>query len=1205
MRFLLLSIVFFFSLLVMGQEIAHNHSIHHSFIENKGQWNDQVLFQSKFDGGNLWVQQKKMVFHLQDFSQMHEVHANFAEIKKPKENRQTVVHLNFIGANEVSNIEKQGATTNYYNYFLGNDKSKWASGVRGYSEAVMYDLYDGVDLKLIEELEQLKYEFHVQPNVDPNTILVEYAGQDNLSIDKNGNLIVSTVLGKIIEEKPYAYQIVNGNVREIPCEFILEQSRVRFKLGEYNPHVKLIIDPVLIFATYAGSPTDNFGMTATYGYDETAFSGGTIYGNNYPTPDNSAYDVSSNFTVENNGAWGNPIPPGYGVTDVFISHYSADGTTMLWTSFIGGGDDIQGTETVHSLICDESNNIYLFGATSSIDFPIQNGYQPAHAGGTDLANFYQNGVYYKSNGTDIYVAKISANGQNLMGSTYFGGSLNDGVNYKDNMPVNGFNGTYESAADYDSLTSNYGDQFRGEIMLDKNGDCMVATCTKSTDFPVLNAFQPVNAGKQDGVIFKLSSDLSTLQWSSYFGGSENDACYSVKIDSSDNILFAGGTCSADLTNTASGWQPTYNGGTADGFVMKLSSDGLNLTNGSYIGTPNYDQAYFVEIDRANNVYLLGQSLGGAFPIFNSGFVNPNSSQFVMKLDSNLAVLTNSTQFGNGNSSSTNISPSAFLVDICGNIYISGWGANLLQSAVVLNGMAVTPDAYQPTPPNGFDFYLLVIEREFADILYGSYLGGSSAREHVDGGTSRFDKNGVVYQSVCGGCGGFSDFPTFPNPGAWSNTNLSTNCNNILFKFDFELIPNAEFTVDDNIGCAPFTVTFDNFSTDSDSYLWDLGNGDTTSIIFEPTVTFNTPGVYEVFLYVTDSICLITDTAQLTITVYDSLVLSTIPDQEFCVPTSIDFIAYTDGIADDFYWSDDINFSDTLNSNYSDSIFTYTPTQPGMYYVQVSNAGCSLIDSVFVDFIGASLTLTGNDSICRGETTIITATNSNPSLTFDFVWSPDSIIVTPSTSNSVEVSPTISQYLYVTATSTNGCVVTDSIQIYVDDVPSGTVSASSSDYIVTSGSEVILTANPSGYNYIWFPPSGLGSPTSQITTATVEQTTNYTVFISNGACTKSAHVLVKTYVIECGEPYVFVPNAFSPNGDGENDVLYVEGPFEEMIFRIYDRWGELVFESHERSFGWDGSYKGKNLDPDVYDYYLDVKCLNDEQAIVKGNITLLR
>ncbi|NRA11838.1 MAG: hypothetical protein HRT57_07785, partial [Crocinitomicaceae bacterium] len=923
-RILLLFAILFMTEMSWSQQVEHQHSIHHAFIENKGQWDDQILFKSKFAGGNLWVQQKKMVFHIQDFSATQGLHANFKKQRNVLKNRQTVLHLNFEGANDITTIEKSQATSNYYNYFKGNDESKWVSEVRGYGEAVLYELYDGIDFKLIEKEEQLKYEFHVKPGIDPKLIQLNYAGQTGIKITKKGDLVVSTILGDIIEEKPYAYQIVNGNIRSVECSFQLEGNKVSFLLGEFNPNATLVIDPVLIFATYAGSATDNFGMTATYGYDGTAYSGGTIYGNDYPTPDGSAFDVTSNFTVPNNG--GAPGSGGYGVTDVFISKYSADGTDMIWTSFIGGGDDVQGTETVHSLICDQDNNLYFFGATSSLDFPIQGGYQSVHAGGTDLANFYQNGVYYKTEGTDLYVAKLSANGQALMGSTFFGGSLNDGVNYKDNMPVNGANGTYYVASQYDSLTSNYGDQFRGEIMLDAQGNCMVASCTKSSDFPTLNPFQNANAGMQDGVIFQLNNDLSGLQWSSYFGGSNNDACYSVKIDSSYNIVFTGGTSSNDLSNTGSGWQTSYNGGTADGFVMKLSPDGSTITNGSYIGTPNYDQAYFVEIDRANNVYLLGQSSGGQFPVFNSAFVNPNSSQFVMKLDSTLSILSNSTTFGSGGAI-PDISPSAFLVDICGNIYISGWGASIIQSVNQLSGMPVTSDAYQSVPPNGFDFYLLVIERDFADTLYGTYFGeGGTIGEHVDGGTSRFDKDGVVYQSVCGACGGGANIGgDVTTPGAWSLTDLGPNCNNLVFKFDFELIPVADFTIDDNFGCLPFTVEFENNSTDSDSYLWDFGNGDTTSVIFEPVVTFDTAGVYMVFLYVTDSICLLTDTAEITITVTDSLSLSTIPDQELCITTLIDFIAYTSDAATSFIWSSNINFTDTLNTDITDSVWTHTPS----------------------------------------------------------------------------------------------------------------------------------------------------------------------------------------------------------------------------------------------------------------------------------------
>jgi len=1190
-RFLLLFSVLFFAGSSWSQHIEHKHSIRHAFIENKGQWEDPILFQSKFHGGNLWVMQKKMIFHLQDFSAMQEAHAVKKDYSETPQLSQTVVHLNFEGANEVSTIEKSHRTETYYNYFMGNDKSKWASDVHGYGEAVLKNLYDGIDLKLIEQQQELKYEFHVQPNIDPSLIVLDYAGQNDLKIDKKGNLVIKTDLGEIIEQKPYAYQIVNGNIREVECDFGLDGSVVKFNLGKYNPNVELIIDPVLIFATYSGSDSDNFGMTATYGYDGTAYSGGVVYGNGFPMPDGLAYDINSNFTVI--------VNPTYGITDVFISKYNDIGTDMLWATYLGGGDQNQGSETVQSMICDKDNNLYVYGATSSTDFPIQGGYQSLHGGGVAGADFLYNGVYFGTQGTDIFVAKFNESGHNLLGSTFMGGAGNDGINYRTTA-------IYNNVAAYDSLTPNYGDQFRGEIMIDSAGNCMVASCTKSFNFPTLSAFQPANAGGQDGVIFKLDAALANLQWSSYYGGSDSDACYSVKIDSSDNIVIGGGTTSNDLTSIGGlgGWQSSFNGGKTDGFVIKLPPSGTSITRGTYTGTSSHDQAYFVEIDRADNIYVLGQSPGGLFPVINSTFVNPGSSQFVMKFDSTLTSPVHSTVFGNG-TPTIDISPSAFLVDICGNIYISGWGANILQ-ATPLSGMPTTSDAFQATSPNGFDFYLLVIERDFADTLYGSYLGGNQADEHVDGGTSRFDKNGVVYQSVCGGCQGFSDFPT--TPGAWSAINESdnNNCNNVVFKFDFELIPVADFTIDDNFGCLPFTVEFENNSTDSDSYLWDFGNGDTTSIIFEPIVTFDTAGVYQVFLYVTDSICLLTDTAEITITVTDSLSLTTIPDQDLCIPTPIDFIAYTNNSATSYIWSSNINFTDTLNPNVTDSIWTHTPTGPMTYYIHAVNAGCSGIDSVVVDFIGSSLILSANDSICVGEQTTITATNTNPSITFDYVWEPDSVIVTPSITNIVTVAPTVSQYIVVTATSGTGCVVEDSIQIFVGNIPNGSVIASSSENLVASGSTVQLIGQPSGLNYTWTPGTGVTNVNAQVTDAVVDQTTIYTLTVTDGICSKTDTTLVTTFDFICGDPYLYIPNAFSPNNDGENEVLYVRGALvEEMVFRIYDRWGEMVFESFDRTDGWDGTFRGKEMDPDTYDYYLKVTCVGGDEAIVKGNITLIR
>lgn len=1193
MKLLYKSLFLLFFLMLLGQnieaqEVAHQHSVLFGFVENKGQWEESVLFKSRVGTTNMWVQQHKFVFHVQDFSETHEAHMgkNPAPLQK---NTQQVVHFNFVNSNKITEIVKTGKSDSYYNYFIGKEKNKWAKDVRSYSEATLKNLYNGIDLKLIEKELELKYEFHVAPKVSPALISIDLAGQDNVFVDDKGKLNVVTKAGQIIEEKPFAYQIKNGKIIEIPCQFNLNGTRLSFTLGSYNTNLELIIDPTLIFATYSGSVTDNFGMTATFGQDGTAFSGGTIFGNSYPTPDNNAYDITSNFTVANNA--------GYGITDVFISKYAKDGSTMLWTTFLGGGDDSQGTETVHSLITDKNNDVYLFGATSSVDFPIVNGYQATHAGGTNGSNYYYNGVYYNT-GVDIYVAKLSADGHNLLASTYMGGSGNDGINYK------ATSGIYNSYASYDSLTNNYGDQFRGEIMLDQLGNCLVASSSRSIDFPTKDAFQPTIGGAQDGVVFKLSPDLSTLEWSSFYGGSNNDACYSVKIDSSYNVVVGGGTSSSNILGTTGGWQSSYNGGKADGYVFKLTPNGQTIQQATYIGTPSTDQAFFVEIDRFDKVYLYGVSSGGTFPVINASYANAGSTQFIAKLNENLTGIENSTVFGNGNSSMINISPSAFMVDICGNIYTSGWGANILQGTP-LSGMPITPGAFQSTPPNGYDFYLMVMKRDFSDIIYGTYLGGNQSQEHVDGGTSRFDKNGVVYQSVCAGCPGNSDFPT--TPGAWSNLNKSTNCNNILFKFDFNLTPKADFTVDKLNGCAPLTVIFDNFSSSGDDYVWDFGTTEQDSTTFNPVKVYTTPGTYTVYLYVTDSICQMTDTAKITINVSDSLVIDVQDLIAMCQPAPITVTPNSYGLATAWHWSSTNQFIDTLNSSPQDSVLHVTPINNGFYYVKISNAYCSIIDSVEVQFLSTSIDLNGKNKICWGDTTHLIASNQNSAFQLTYAWEPDSAIQTIVSANHVVVKPDTSMYVYVTATSTDGCVFKDSIWIDVNMFTQNNVVASTSKTHVLNGEVVTLSAQPTGYSsYSWTPTDGVVSPNSQTTEAKVNGTTIYKVTVSDGFCAKSDTVIVFGGDYACDKNFVYLPNAFTPNGDGDNDVLFVRSAIaQKVLLRIFNRWGQMVFETENQHVGWDGTFKGRPCDPDVYDYYLKVTCVGKEENIIKGNVTLIR
>ena len=295
-----------FSVLILtghfhAQEIEHQHSTHYALIENKGQWAEKVLFQSKSQGNNIWVQQHGFIYDIRDYSSLKKAHSERISDANSDYFRGTLVGVEFLNSLEVSEIKKEKPLAYYYNYFIGNDSSKWASNVSSFREATLKNFYPDIDLKIIDAASEFKYELWCAPGTDYKQIQLKMKGFSDMVLDKAGNLILSTDLGKITEKKPIAYQLLNGKLTTISCKFILKKDIVSFELGKHDENATLIIDPVLVFATYSGSPTDNFGMTATYGYDGSAYSGGTIFGNSYPTPDPLAFDVTSNFTTTYNG----------------------------------------------------------------------------------------------------------------------------------------------------------------------------------------------------------------------------------------------------------------------------------------------------------------------------------------------------------------------------------------------------------------------------------------------------------------------------------------------------------------------------------------------------------------------------------------------------------------------------------------------------------------------------------------------------------------------------------------------------------------------------------------------------------------------------------------------------------------------------------------------------------------------------------------
>jgi gliding motility-associated-like protein len=1017
------------------------------FIENKGQFNDQTDFQLKTNAGDIYLEGSTMTYCLYDKSLFTDIHHEKITIEDAVfEGHAYKVH--FLNAQQ-TNIVKEQKSKEYYNYYIGSDKSKWASNIYGYGQVEYTNLYEGIDLKYYEYYGQLKYDLIVEPGGNTDDILIEYEGVENLKI-KKGHLHIPTNLGYVIEQSPYAFQNIDGIEKPVQCNYKLDENKLSFDFPEgYDSSIELIIDPILTFATYTGSTADNWGYTATYDDDENMYIAGVAFAIGYPL------SVGAFQTTYNGGNGVN-----YPGTDASISKFSADGTNLIYSTYYGG----MGNENPHSIVCNAAGELYVFGSTSSLDLPTSAGtYDNSFNGGANV----QNGVLNYVNGTDAYVAKFNASGTSLIGGTYIGGSGNDALNA-------------------DLLRKNYGDEFRGEIIVDANDNCWVATTTSSIDFPVVNPFQATNGGINDAILFKFNSNLSGLLWSSYYGGTNADAAYSIQLNSLNQPIITGGTLSTDLTMSSG--QNIASFGDTDGFIIKLNTTGSMLINSTYVGTAAYDQCYFVQVDLNDDVYVFGQSQGTYNITPSTVFSNPGSGQFIHKFDANLATTIFSTVFGSG--SGINISPSAFLVSDCGLIYTSGWGGNTNAGYAGGNttGMPLTGDAFQPTT-DGSDFYLGVFNPDATSLVYGTFFGGGISAEHVDGGTSRFDKNGNVYQAVCAGCGGSSDFPT--SAGAWSNTNNSSNCNLGAFKFDLGNITPA-ISIPQPWVCIPSSYQFDNLSSGGNVYEWDFGDGNFSND-FAPAHTYLTVGEYDVTLVVSDSLgCLSSDTVTIAIEVLavDNAVIQQM--DTICPGDSI-LLEASGGTS--YFWTPTTYLSDPTISN----PIAFPPATTTYQVIATDNCGIDTATSTIFVYISPTSTIP-DVTICGGAITTLEAFGG-----INYSWYPSTAMINPS-SQTPNVAPLTSITYYVDITTAEGCIITDSVVITaVSSVPQANISP---DTTVCQGDLFEIYAYGAS-TILWSPANLVLSQTDSITTAQLTSDATIYVDLTNicGTITDSIQISV--------------------------------------------------------------------------------------------------
>ena len=804
------------------------------------------------------------------------------------------------------------------------------------------------------------------------------------------------------------------------------------------------------------------------------------------------------------------------------------------------------------------NELVLLGSTSSTNYPTTAGaVQRSFGGGSLVDPFYDGPPYDMPNGSDLMVTRFSAAGSALLASTYLGGADNDGV--LPNTP---------------DIRTNYGDPFRSDVLLDGAGNVYIAAATRSANFPGLaQGFNAVRGtGTADALVCKLTPTLGAVTWAGLLGGRGASGAYSIQRDGQGRVYVCGGTTSSNFPTTTGAYIRSQQAGSVDGFVARISADGRTLERATYIGTTGYDQAHFLQLDASGSVYLLGQTLG-AFPVTPGRYSSPNGSLFVQKLNADLTASLYSTAFGsrNGPRNGPSLVPTAFLVDDCERVYVSGWGGNVNnQGAVWLGGstagLPVTSNALRQTT-DGSDFYLAEFAPGMAMLEYATFFGQQGVDEHVDGGTSRFDKRGVVYQAVCASCGGAQGFPQPAGASSYTIRNGSSNCNNGAFKMTFDVV-----TADP--GPSRFVCLDGNAVSLGGSPAGGVWAGPGVQAVtgggyrFVPTAVG--PGQYVInYTVATTGICQSTKTVRYVVAPRVAPTFAPVAPQ--CTTLN----------------------SVTLTATPAGGTFAGPGVSGGRFDPAVAGPGTHTLSYTVVDSLGCG-TISQQVSVARpvaiaaGPDTTLCADLRQPFQLRGFApaggtWSGAGVTASgfftpPNTGNRGGV-------FRLTYTLNQGPCQSTAVRTVVLAPVSGQgvdlnlpVCAAAPRFSGLAPFDCPLTPVLLAPNATYSWDFGDGSALSTEATPMHRYATPGTYSIKLVARYGNCQVLTGFAPMEVGE--VKMPNIVTPNGDNLNETFKPVFSCLPASFEVFNRWGQRVYHTDEYHYDWDG----RGLADGVY-YYL--------------------
>lgn len=580
------------------------------FIPNKGQWHSDILWFAHTDNVNVWITKKGINFDYRQIvaskqSNESALHSSIKEMSWSVFGQN--VRMNLAGATGQGMSVIASETGTKMNYFMGNDASKWVSNVPVCSQAVVSDIQPGIDMVVAVDKGLPRYDFVVKPGANHRDIALSFEGANSVNIE-SGSVEYTTRFGTVKNAQLLAYQLnADGSKSPVSCEFKQKGTQVIFNLGDYDKSRSVIIDPT-VYATYLGTnKLDEIRKIARDNITGDIVAVGFTDSDQFPTTVGSYSNLNNGFG---------------GSTDAFVTKFSADLTSVKWSTFIGGG----GVDKAVAVALDPNANIYIAGETTSTDFP-------------NKGNF----ILERPGAVDAFFAKLSSIGDKLLASSYIGGR------------------------DDDRAT---------DIAVDNAGLAVVVGETFSENFKVEQPDKSTKpeANNSDGFIVKFNTSGANATYSSYFGGNENDRINGVAVDPSGNSIYITGETEGTLYKTypvppgGPGPQPTPydaapNGG-KDCFVARMSPAGLfnnpNVHFITYIGGTTSsrigdgEDVGKVIVPLSNGeIVVVGQTTGNLFATGVAGQHRGAVDLFILKLNQNGRSLVSAAYLGGSGTETVN------------------------------------------------------------------------------------------------------------------------------------------------------------------------------------------------------------------------------------------------------------------------------------------------------------------------------------------------------------------------------------------------------------------------------------------------------------------------------------------------------------------------------------------------------------------------